>query len=533
VYLVTADEMQRMDRQTIESFGIPGQVLMENAGRGATEVLLENFNGVFHKKVGVIAGRGNNGGDGFVIARYLAQRGIRVTVFLLAERERVAGDARANLDLLSALDVPVVEMPSQEAFETHKTSMRHHNLWVDAILGTGLKSDVRGYFRDVIQFINGLNSPVFAVDIPSGLNSETGQPCGLCVRADVTATFALPKIGHLIYPGATFTGALHVVDIGIPPHIRDSVQPRQHLLTPEAVAGYIGKRSAIAHKGTTGHLLVLSGSPGKSGAAIMTAMSAMRVGAGLVTLATPAGINSIAESQAIEVMTAPLPESADGVVGPEAIDAIKAHLSGKQCLALGPGLGTADETVDLVCRLLREVDVPVVIDADGLNILATDLQLLRSTQVPVILTPHPGEMARLTGGTTRDVQSDRIRCARDFAQAYDVHLVLKGARTVIAHPDGSVYVNPTGNPGMASGGMGDVLTGLIAGLVTQGLSPETAARSGVYLHGRAADKLANSNGPIGFLATDVMNGVPGAIRDLESFGDSISISHRFITRAGG
>ncbi|MDA3834393.1 MAG: NAD(P)H-hydrate dehydratase [Spirochaetales bacterium] len=511
MYLVTAGEMQKMDRLTIESFGLPGRVLMENAGRGATQILFEKFGGLKNKKVGIVAGRGNNGGDGFVVARYLAQKGIKATVYLLSKKVVIKGDASANLKLLAPLIVPVIEIPDKKAFSTHRTSMVHQEIWVDAILGTGLKSQVKGYFREIIEFINSLNKPVFAVDIPSGLDSDTGQPCGACIRAQATAAFGFAKTGHILFPGASYTGSLEIVDIGIPHHIAEDVGPKQHLLTTDLIGNYFKPRPPDAHKGDAGHLLLLAGSPGKTGAAAMTAMSAMHVGAGLVTLGLPNSINNILETQILEAMTFPLPETDDSMLGESSFNAIVELLSGKRCLAIGPGLGSAVETKSLVRRVIQESTVPIVIDADGINALAGHTKILQNLKLPVILTPHPGEMARLVDSTAKNIQKDRVGCARDIAKRFNVHVVLKGARTVIAHPDGRIFINSTGNPGMASGGMGDVLTGMIAGLVTQGYSPETAAHAGVFLHGTAADAVANKTGPFGFLATDVIRAIPEQI----------------------
>jgi NAD(P)H-hydrate epimerase len=511
MYLVTASEMQKMDQLTIESFGIPGRVLMENAGRGAAQILFEKFGGLKNKKIGIVAGRGNNGGDGFVIARYLAQKGIKATVYLLSKRAAVKGDAAANLKLLDSLSIPVVEIPDKKAFSTHRTSMVHQEIWVDAILGTGLKLEVKGYFKGIIEFINSLNKPVFAVDIPSGLDSDTGQPCGACIRAHVTATFAFAKTGHILFPGASYTGSLEIVDIGIPHHIAEEVDPKQHLLTTDLIANYFKPRPSDVHKGDAGHLLLLAGSPGKTGAAAMTAMSAMRTGAGLVTLGIPSSLNPVLESQCLEAMTCPLSETKDGMLGESSFNAIMELLSGKRCLAIGPGLGSGVETKSLIRRVIQESTVPIVIDADGINSLAGYTKILQNLKVPVILTPHPGEMARLIDSTAENIQKDRVGCARDFAERFNVHVVLKGARTIIAHPDGSVFINPTGNSGMASGGMGDVLTGMIAGFVTQGYSPETAAHAGVFLHGTTADVIADKTGPFGFLATDVMKAIPEQI----------------------
>jgi ADP-dependent NAD(P)H-hydrate dehydratase / NAD(P)H-hydrate epimerase len=516
MYLVTADDMREMDRRTIENFGIPGIVLMENAGRGAARVLFEKFEDLKEKRVGVVAGRGNNGGDGFVIARYLAQKGIRVTVYLLAKKDMVKGDAGANLHLLEPLQIPVIELPDQQTFSTREMSFQHEQVWVDAILGTGLKSDVKDYFKMVIETINHTGKPVFAVDIPSGLNSETGLPCGACIRAKATATFAFPKIGHLLTPGASYTGSLDIIDIGIPAHIADQVDPRQSLLVTEIIRKYFEPRAPNAHKGDTGHLIVAAGAPGKTGAAAMTAISAMRSGAGLVTLCVPNSLNPVLEAQVLEAMTFPLSETGDGVLKASSYDDMIPLLADKKCLAVGPGIGTAEETKKFIHRVIRETTIPIVIDADGLNCLAENVNLLKDLKAPAILTPHPGEMARLWGTSTAGVQKDRIACARRFAEEFNVHVVLKGAGTVIAQPDGRVFVNPTGNPGMASGGMGDVLTGMIAGFVVQGFPIGAAIQTGVFLHGAAADALERNYGPFGYLASDVMRAIPEQINDLIS-----------------
>jgi hydroxyethylthiazole kinase-like uncharacterized protein yjeF len=516
MYLVTAAEMQEMDRKTIETFGISGLVLMENAARGATRILLDQFQGLENKKIGVIAGRGNNGGDGFVMARYLAQKGPTVTVYLLAEKSMVKGDAAVNLNFLEPMGIDVIEMPDPQSFAEHRIGLRHQDVWVDAILGTGLKSNVKGYFKDVIDFMNHSKKPIFAIDIPSGLNSDTGQPCGTCVQAHTTVTFAFPKIGHFLFPGADYTGRLEIIDIGIPRHVAEQVGPSQRLLTPKMMYDAFEPRSAEAHKGHTGHLLVVAGSTGKTGAAAMTALAAMRCGAGLVTLGIPESLNMVLEVQVIEAMTCPLPETKGGLLGESAFKAVCQLLADKKCLALGPGLGTAIETQKLVHGLVQHSPIPIVIDADGLNCLVGHTHILKNLKVPAILTPHPGEMARLMHSTTAEIQKDRVDCARSFAKNFQVHVVLKGARTVIAHPDGRVFVNPTGNSGMASGGMGDVLTGMIAGFVSQGYSPETSAHLGVYLHGSAGDDLCAKKGPFGYLATELMHAVPEQIQKLSS-----------------
>jgi hydroxyethylthiazole kinase-like uncharacterized protein yjeF len=514
MYLVTAAEMQEMDRLTIARHGIPGLKLMESAGTGAVQALRAQFADRLQAGVGIICGKGNNGGDGFVIARHLANQGVRVTVYLLAKTSAVKGDAAANLKRLAELNIEVIEIPDAQVFAKYTSRLDQHGLLVDAILGTGLSSDVRGFFKTVIDYLNQSARPVFAVDMPSGLNSDTGQPCGTCIHAQATATFALPKIGHFIYPGAAYSGRLEIIDIGIPAAVVESVRPKQYLLTAGQIRSRWLPRAADAHKGRTGHLLVVAGSAGKTGAAALTAGSAMRAGAGLVTLSVAASLHSIAETLVLEVMTAPLTEIRPGVLGDAAVEDIKQLAAGKACLAIGPGIGQAAETRSLVCKIVTQIEIPMVIDADGLNNLAGQTQLLKNLKAPAVLTPHPGEMARLIDATPAEVQQNRLKCARDFATEFNVHVVLKGAATIIAHPDGTAYINPTGNSGMASGGMGDVLTGILAGFITQGFTPEAAAHAAVYLHGTAADTLAKTVGPFGYLASEVMNALPAEIKKL-------------------
>ena len=525
--VVTSAEMQSMDRKTIENFGIPGRILMESAGRGATRCFLERVFKKVSGRVGVVAGRGNNGGDGFVIARYLAQKGIDVRVYLLTSSEKVRGDAEANLRLLAPLNVPVVEMPGPGEFARYQNDMQGMDYWVDAILGTGLKSDVKGYFRQVIEFINSCRRPVLAVDIPSGVNADNGQPCGTAIQATATATFAYCKIGHLVFPGARLCGTVDVIDIGIPPLIEKEINPRQQMITAETVQGALSRRPPDTHKGRTGHLLVVAGAKGKTGAAAMTAATAMRAGAGLVTLAVAESLNPIMEAQLTEAMTVALPDQNSGLLTVSVFNDIARTAEGKACLALGPGMGTADTTRELVNKIVREIDIPLVIDADGLNNLAVDLKVLQNRRAPVVLTPHPGEMARLTGDAVSRIQHDRVTAARTLAGQCGAFVLLKGARTIVAAPDGRVWINPTGNPGMASGGMGDVLTGLVAGLMAQGCSPAQAATAGAFLHGLAADILS-SRTEWGFLATDVMLALPQAMQRVKDDPPPPPVQSRFL-----
>lgn len=503
--------MSRMDKNTIEEYGIPGAVLMENAGRGATRILLSKFGNLKEKKIGIVAGSGNNGGDGFVIARYLAEHGYTAKVFLLGSVKKVKGDAALNLGLLSEINVPITEITDQESFIEQQSSMLKCDLWVDAVFGTGLNSDITGFFKTVIKLINRTKKPVLSIDIPSGLHPDTGLPQGICIKANVTATFGYAKTGLVTFPGIDYCGSVEVVDIGIPKHIEAREMLSTQLLTPEIISACYRPRHSNEHKGTTGHLLIFAGSTGKTGAAALTSQAAVRTGAGLVTLCTPESVNPILETLLPEVMTIPLPESKTAELSKSISDIAIEASETKNCIAAGPGLGTMQQTIELIYTISTQTDKPIVFDADALSIIAKETSILKKIKGPAILTPHPKEMARLTSLSVTEIQKNRVKTAADFVKQHQVYLILKGARTVIAHPDGQIFVNPTGNPSMASGGMGDVLTGMIAGFLTQGYPVADAAHMGVYLHGAAADILASEKGPVGITASDIVNVIPRLI----------------------
>jgi NAD(P)H-hydrate epimerase len=459
-----------------------------------------------------MAGKGNNGGDGYVIARLLKERGWQVAIFVLARKEDIGGDARANLELLK--DMSVVFCPEQGMFGHYGETLQEATVIVDALLGTGLKSEVRGAYAEAIGVVNAAGRPVIAVDIPSGIDAASGKVLGCAIRADVTVTFALAKCGHLLYPGADHAGRLQIVDIGIPAAVTEAAEG-YGFLDAATIMPLLRRRSRNAHKGSFGHCLIIAGSTGKSGAAAMAANSAIRSGAGLVTLAVPASLNAILEVKTTEAMTLPLPDAGSGFLPLSARDAIEEALTGKDVVALGPGLARHPETAQLVRELVVATELPLVIDADGLNALSEDPgTLLRKKSAIVILTPHPGEMGRLAGIPTAAVEADRVGVAREFAAKNKVYLILKGARTVVAAPDGAVAINGSGNPGMASGGMGDVLTGVLTALIAQGYEPFNACKLGVFVHGYAADLVAADKGEVGMAAVDVQERLPYAIKSL-------------------
>jgi NAD(P)H-hydrate epimerase len=358
--------------------------------------------------------------------------------------------------------------------------------------------------------------PIVAVDIPSGISSTTGEILGAAVRADLTVTFGLPKRGHYLYPGAAYRGVLKVVDIGIPLDLISQTSCPVSLLTPETIRLALPQRPADAHKGRFGHVLVIGGSVGKTGAAAMAAQAALRVGAGLVTLATPSSLNPIMEQKLTEVMTAPLPETPDQTLSLGAEKALLDLVQDKSVVVLGPGLSTHPETQELVRKLLYSLRLPIVLDADGINALAGHSEMLSKSRAKIVLTPHPGEMGRLIGSSSKKVQGDRLGTAQSFAQRHKVWLVLKGAYTVLADPEGSLFINPTGNEGMATGGTGDVLAGMLGGLMAQGLDPLQASQAGVYLHGLSGDMAVSRKGNIGIIAGDITECIPLSIQKIRN-----------------
>ena len=509
--LVTAEQMRRLDYAAINTFRVASLALMENAGRRTVEIMLDNFGNPQGKKVAIFAGPGNNGGDGLVIARLLAACMAQPIVFLLVPALKLKGDAAVNYSRLREFPAKIIEV--SDAAGLHGAAAILAECWtvVDAIFGTGLTREVSGIFAEAVNLINAAGCPVVAVDIASGLNADSGKILGCCVQADITVTFGLAKIGQIIYPGRDYTGYLTVADIGIPEKAVTEADIQVELLDKE-VGKLLPARLPSAHKGTYGHLLIMAGSTGKTGAALLCGLGGLRSGTGLVSLCIPYDLNHIIETSLWEAMTIPLQSAAQGILSIEDYRVIQDALHNKQAIAMGPGIGTAAETAELMMRLYAEIEIPMLVDADGLNILASDTGLLKNAPGPRILTPHPGEMSRLTGRTSRQVQENRLEISRDFAMKHKVHLVLKGTDTLVCDPEGRLAVNATGNPGMACGGMGDVLTGIIGGFLAQGLSPWQASCLGVYSHGLAADRLAEETGA-GYLASEVAHELPYVLQD--------------------
>ena len=521
--LVEAAQMRAMDRHTIETLGVPGDLLMESAGRAVVDAVLEQLGP--HDPVVVVCGAGNNGGDGLVAARHLHLLGVPVRVALLAEPERLRGDAAANLQRAQAVGVEF-EGPRWRAPQT--------GVLVDAILGTGLSRAVAGAPGASIRRINAARAArpgavrVVAVDLPSGLCADTGLELGAAVEADLTVTLGLPKLGLTLEPGRSRAGRVRVARIGIAESAGE-VEPTAELWTRAAVGARLPARPPAGHKGTFGHALLVAGSEGKTGAAALAAEGAARIGAGLVTLACPAGLNDILEIKCTEAMTAPLPDTPGRGLAAGAEEAVLALAATRDAVGLGPGLGRDNETLALVRALAKRLEHPLALDADAVFAFRDDPELLTARRAATVLTPHPGEAAELLGCSASDVNRDRPAAARRLAERSGATVLLKGAATVTASPDGRVVVNPTGGPVLATGGTGDVLLGLVAGLLAQGATAADAAALGAYVHGAAADALAHARGATGLLAGELADAVPAALASLRGapardFGAGLAVS---------
>ena len=508
--ITTAEEMRAIDRASTEKFGVPSLILMENAGGAVAKFILENYRGA--ERIAVVCGKGNNGGDGFVVARKLHHAGHVVEVLLVASPAELKGDAAAMFERLPVR--PVVIRNAQELQAESSRSLGNCGLIVDALLGTGFKPPVKGLFADVIAAMNDGGKPVVAVDIPSGADSDatTAQAGVGIARADAIVTFTAPRPAHVF--GQLTRGPVIVAPIGSPDVAIES-KLKLEVTTARDLASLLAPRPMDSNKGMYGHVLVVGGSLGKSGAAAMAGMAALRAGAGLVTVATAKSALPNVAGFAAELMTEPLPETDTGGIGVASVKSGKLQqlASTMTVVAIGPGIGRRSETVEFVREAVRTLKCPLVIDADGLNAFDGKTELLDGSKRALVLTPHPGEMSRLAGTSVKAVQADRLNVARTFAREHKLVLVLKGNLTIIALPDGTVWVNPTGNPGMATGGTGDILTGMTAGILAQMPNdPARAAVAAAYLHGLAGDVAAKSMGEHSLVATDLLAGLPEAFR---------------------
>jgi hydroxyethylthiazole kinase-like uncharacterized protein yjeF len=503
--IVSAEEMRGIDRATTERFGVPSLTLMENAGTAVADYVLAHYAAA--GRIVVFCGKGNNGGDGFVAARRLHQQGKKVQVILLADPGDLRGDAAA---MFAKLPSPAIAVHSSAELKSERVQLSlHGDLYLDAVLGTGFKPPVSGLYADAIAIMNASHVPVIAVDIPSGADADAmSQQSGTIARADAIVTFTAPRPAHvfsLLTAGPTF-----VAEIGSPEEAIVSAL-QLNVITARDIARLIGPRPAESNKGNYGHVLVVGGSLGKAGAAAMAGMAVLRAGAGLATVATPRSVLGTVSGFHPELMTEPLPETDAGTISTGARDRIEGLAKGKTVLAIGPGISRDSQTAEMVRSLIARLRLPVVLDADGLNAFEGRTDEINGKGRTLVITPHPGEMARLAGCTITDVQKERLGVARKFAREHELVVVLKGHRTLVVRPDGEAWVNTTGNPGMATGGTGDILTGMVAGLMAQHSTEVFAAvLAAVHLHGLAGDVMCEKVGEHSLVATDLLQGLPEA-----------------------
>ena len=507
--------MREIDFAAIEKYKIPSLKLMENAGMGVVSFLLEEFPELKKMKILVVAGKGNNGGDGFVVSRLLKNKGILVSTWLFAAKNECLKEAKSNLDLLVRTKCSLREVLKSSDLKKFEVELSGADLVVDALLGTGFKGVVSELFGKAIDLINNSKAKVVSVDLPSGLDADDGQVTGSCIEADYTVALGLVKLGTVVLPGLNYAGRLAVKDIGIPPELAEEKEIKLNYSSVQDIFSFLPKRKKDAHKGSVGRMLVVGGSAGMTGAPSLASLAALRTGSGLVTVACSKSLNDIFEVKLTEVMTVPVAENPDRSLSLKAKDRILELLEGFDVLVLGPGLGKNIDTGLLVRSLLKESKKPVVLDADGLNFVAFSPEILKTAKAEVVITPHPGELGRLTGLAIEEIQKNRLETALSFSKKYSVVTVLKGACTVTAFPDGRAYINPTGNPGMATAGSGDVLAGIIGSLIGQKTGPGMAAVSGAFIHGAAGDLAFESWGN-GLIASDIIAGIPEAMRKIKA-----------------
>lgn len=495
--IVDAAQMRNIDRRTTERFGVPSIVLMENAALAVADAIFEHY--PESDRVALVCGLGQNGGDGFAVARHLENRGVVPVIVVVGDRAKVRGDALTNLLVCERLGIPIYDIRASRDIETALAHVADADLLVDAIFGTGLNRPPDGIQADVIRAIAELRIPVLAIDLPSGANASSAEPFDPCVQAEVTITFAAPKLCHIFEPAALYCGEVIVADISIPEIAVDDEAVQLALITPKDIQPHVGPRLAMTHKGTYGHAGIIAGSPGRSGAAVMCARGAIRTGAGLVSVMTDPETAKLVHAGSVESMT---------YSGTD----LREFLANKTAVLVGPGLPDDESAYANTRAIVNAIELPLILDASGLNAFASRANELNPRHQPRVITPHPGELARLLGSDTSSVNGDRIAAARQAARMAHCVVVLKGYQTLVAEPDGHVYVNPTGNPGMASGGMGDVLAGIIAALLARDADPLDAACTGVYLHGLAGDLVRDEIGDTGLAALDVAEKIPYAIQ---------------------
>lgn len=517
--VVTGSEMQELDRFVINFLGIPAEVLMERAGFGVAEKILSSFSPERYKRILIICGPGNNGGDGMVCARYLWDKDYEVKVILLCQKEKYKGEALINLKILEKLNLSLEEI---ENISTFRNLLHFYSpdILVDAIFGTGLKRIVEGYFKEVIDEINiyreKKGAKVVAIDIPSGICADNGQILGTAVRADLTVTFELPKVGHFFYPGKEHIGRLEIISIGFPKKVIEEKGPKREYLDLSWAKKIFKPRMGYTHKGTFGHVFVLAGSKGKSGAGILCALGALKGGAGLVTLGSTKNLQKIYSSIIPEILTAGFEENERGEISYKNLVEILETAKNKSLLVIGPGLGLSEEIKKLFFDLISQLEIPLVIDADAITHLSENPLILKNYKATKVLTPHPGEAVRLLKVSKDEIMKDRLGYAKKLSEMTDSIVVLKGPHSIVYSSDGRCGISSIDEPGLSQGGQGDILSGLIGAFIAQGYDPFVGTCFAVYLHGEAGRYLSKNLGPFGYTATEVAETIPKILKELKN-----------------
>ena len=514
--LINGAESREMDRLAMEEYHLDTMVLMENAGLRAADFcadILQELNAEDDSIIAVVCGRGNNGGDGLVMARHLYNKGYRVEIFFTGDEEEFSPAEKANYDIAKAMDIPMDFLTGARDLTLFRLKLMSSAIIVDAVFGCGFKGEIAGLAKDVAELINEVRRPVLSLDIPSGINADTGE-CGTTfVQADYTLSFALPKFGNILAPGGEHNGQLSVADISFPRALTVDADGDAFLVDRSMILSAMPKREKDTHKGNFGHVLVCGGSANMSGSLLLAGEGALKSGAGLVTYLMPECLLNTVRNHNIEAMTCCLPQQQDGSLGEAAADVILQQ-TGNKILVMGMGLSRSAGSMALARKIVEEVNCPLVLDADGLWVLG-DVEGRRNTRQPLIMTPHPGEMAHILGCSIKDVQANRIDAALACARRFTAVTVLKGSRSIIATPEGKIYVNVTGNAGMSTGGSGDVLSGIIGSMLGQGLSPVEAAVCGVYIHGLAGDYAAGELGQLSMTASNIIDFLPQVLSEME------------------
>lgn len=506
--IATEKDIRIIDQMATEKYAMPSYLLMEGAGLALANVVKEHLDGM--KRVIVIVGMGNNGGDGIVCARHLHNAGFDVSVYLIGNIKKLSEDAVRHYEMLKPLEIVTESINDNSGIKKMGKRIRPGDLVVDCLFGIGIQREIEGVYQLVVEEINASNGYVIACDIPSGIKADDAIVMGCAVKADETVAMCLPKIGNIMYPGAAYNGILKVADIGIPRELINEVPMTLSVISEDIIRNIIPKREKNTHKGSYGKAVLIAGTYGMTGAAILASTATLRSGVGLLRLIIPESLYTVITSSVPEAVIIPISETRRGVFAINQIEKIIKNCENADVVAIGPGCGQSSEISEVLRQLFTEVEIPIVIDADGLNTLSKNIDLINNATKDIVMTPHPGEMSRLTGLTIEQINMRPIEIAIEYAKKWHVTIVLKGAKTVVATKTGAAYVNHNGNPGMATAGSGDVLTGIITALIAQGVSPEKAAIAGVYLHGSAGDFMAEVKGEYGLIAGDIVEGLTKA-----------------------